>query len=136
MRLFTGLLTALLCDASAALSAPVAPALEPALAEKLRCNFVDKQGYYKFSPRKPAGKRPWSFELQVDQRARQVVVQSGAVTSTRPFYMAGGDMRFDVMIEGQKERASVNTKSLTFELLSETSRHRLRHLGACQRISA
>ncbi len=132
LRLFAGLLACLLVEALAATSASSVRAAEPAKSEALRCSFADKQGYYKFSSRKPAGKRPWSLDLRIDHGDRRVFFDGDGVTSEMPFYAVGDDIRFDVVLGNEKERFSLNTKTLRFEIFSETPRHRLRHLGTCR----
>jgi hypothetical protein len=61
-----------------------------------------------------------------------VFFDGDGVTSEMPFYAVGDDIRFDVVLGNEKERFSLNTKTLRFEIFSETPRHRLRHLGTCR----
>ena len=131
-RIVAGLLAVLLVDSLALLPASSAQTGDAIKPETLRCSFTGKQGYYKFSRFRPAGKRPWDFVLKLDSRGRQAIITANGVTSPSPFLRVGSDIRFDVTVDNTKERVFLDAESLKFKMISETQRHRLSHFGVCQ----
>jgi hypothetical protein len=134
--LLAGLAAGLALDLSPVLRPDRAHGAERIPAESLSCQFLSKDGYYKFSRFKAAGKRSWPFALTIDDRSRKVMFSANGSTSSEPFFVVGDDIRFNVGLENANEYFTLNLKSLQFSSIADTRRYRIRHTGVCQAQSA
>lgn len=117
-----------------AIDGAAARAIEHQSASRYSCRFERTTGYVKFSPRKPTGRRDWTFALQLDHASRRVALVIDGETTTSPAIFRDETVQFTIPLEGRQERVFFDTKDLDFVMVSDTRKSRLMHLGQCERL--
>jgi hypothetical protein len=110
----------------------VARTLEASTTNTLTCRYLERGGYYKFSPLKPSGKLPLPFALQINEGLRKIEFTSGGTSSSIPYYVVEDEFRFAVKVKSESERFRVNAKTLQFQTMTDTRRSFMRHSGVCE----
>lgn len=105
-------------------------------ATSYRCRFERTTGYFKFSPFKPAGRRLWTFALELDHESRRVAFMADGKSTMAPAIFRENAVDFTIPVEGRNERVSFDVKDLDFLMEADTRKARLLYLGQCEKVGA
>lgn len=102
----------------------------------LRCSVKDVSGYYKFSRQKPmltSADQPIELRIKADEY--QAKYSGSGVSRAIPVVFTEETISMSVNQGALIEKVSINGKTMAFEIVSSSPRHRLVKVGQCARLS-